>query len=187
MAKLLKYGIFLLMKPTVTSKEKPRTSAATQQPLPGFPNVTPYQPVIGRPCKLTPELTDELCRYLEQGNYLETAAELCGLNQDTVREWVKAGVREPEGPFGAFSVAVKGAMARAEMEGIQLLKKAAEGGAWQAAAWRLERTRPRKYALNVHQAVEAKLSEIFEALIARLPPALYQQVVEVLLEKSSPR
>ncbi|MBN6058319.1 hypothetical protein JYK22_40740, partial [Nonomuraea sp. RK-328] len=46
---------------------------------------------MGRPTKLTPELQDQLCRHLQAGHFLGTAAELCGVGRSTVHRWLAEG------------------------------------------------------------------------------------------------
>ncbi|MFF4195180.1 hypothetical protein [Nonomuraea sp. NPDC001831] len=49
---------------------------------------------MGRPTKLTPELQDQLCRHVEAGHFLSTAADLCGVGRSTVHRWLAQGEEE---------------------------------------------------------------------------------------------
>jgi transposase len=114
----------------------------------------------GRPTKLTPELTAEIVRLLRLGNYVETAAQACGVSKDTLYLWLRKGARANSGPHKDFSDAVKDAMFKAEITLTGLIARAAQGtkekpGAWQAAAWLLERTRPERYRLRAGADVES--------------------------------
>ncbi|NRQ30678.1 hypothetical protein HII36_02335 [Nonomuraea sp. NN258] len=49
---------------------------------------------MARPSKLTPELQDKICRHLEAGHFLSTAADLCGVGRSTVHRWLAQGEEE---------------------------------------------------------------------------------------------
>jgi len=66
---------------------------------------------MARPTLLTPELSDQLCELLEAGNYLETAAEACGISVKTVYQWLRKGAEGVE-PYAAFVDAVTRARAK---------------------------------------------------------------------------
>jgi transposase len=93
----------------------------------------------GRPTKLTPDLQRQVCDALRRGAYVETAAAMAGVSKVTLYGWLKLGAREEEGPHVEFLNAVEKAQAEAEMRDLDRVDAAAEGGTWQAAAWRLER------------------------------------------------
>lgn len=97
----------------------------------------PKQPT-GRPCQLTPEMQDEICKYIRAGNYIETAAKLVGLSKVTIYDWLNRGNRTNEKKFVSFLNAVKKAEGEAEARDVALIGRAAMEQ-WQAAAWRLER------------------------------------------------
>lgn len=100
----------------------------------------------GRPTKLSPELGASIIAALRRGNFLETAAALAGVDAATVRRWLKRGVAEPESPFGTFATAARVALAEAEDHDLAAIGRAADTGAWQARAWRLERRFPDRWA-----------------------------------------
>lgn len=119
----------------------------------------------GRPSKLTPELTEAIVFLILEGNYLETAAQACGVDVATLYRWqrrageaiAKAEERVEDGekllgegiyehtdpadwPYLDFRHALKSAEAYAETE---LLRRAAAGGfGWQAPMTVLERRHP---------------------------------------------
>ncbi|RVX45765.1 hypothetical protein EDD27_8582 [Nonomuraea polychroma] len=69
---------------------------------------------MGRPSKLTPELRDQLCRHLEAGHFLGTAADLCGVGRSTVHRWMARGEEEDAPPeYREFCEALTRARARA--------------------------------------------------------------------------
>ncbi len=129
---------------------------------------------MARPSKLTPEVQENICNWLKLGYYQEDAAIMAGISPSTYYEWMKKGERErvalesgedmlalpdtslpaseddtPEVelafPFMEFSEAVKKARAEAEGAHIKNIRKAADNGVWQASAWFLERSHPKKW------------------------------------------
>lgn len=109
----------------------------------------------GRPTKLNAILQARIVKLLETGNYVETAAAACGVHKDTLYEWMKRGEEEASGPYREFSDAVLKAQGDAESSLLGTIHKSSKDGAWQAAAWLLERTRREKYALQTK--LEAKM------------------------------
>jgi len=129
---------------------------------------------MARPSKLTPEVQENICNWLKLGYYQEDAAIMAGISPSTYYEWMKKGESErvaleseedmlalptyplpdseddtPEVelvfPFMEFSEAVKKARAEAEGAHIKNIRKAADNGVWQASAWFLERSHPKKW------------------------------------------
>ena len=99
---------------------------------------------MGRPTILTKEMQDEIVKYVEMGNYLETACDMAGIDVHIVRRWIKAGTRKNPA-YEEFSTAIKKASAKAEIFLLSIIDNAAQSGIWQAAAWRLERKFPKKW------------------------------------------
>jgi hypothetical protein len=129
---------------------------------------------MARPSKLTDEVQENICNWLKLGYYQEDAAIMAGISPSTYYEWMKKGESErvalesgedplalPEHPLPApeeeasdievvyrfmeFSEAVKKARAEAEGAHIRNIRKAADNGVWQASAWFLERSHPKKW------------------------------------------
>ena len=129
---------------------------------------------MARPSKLTPEVQENICNWLKLGYYQEDAAIMAGISPSTYYEWMKKGESQrvalesgedmlslpdtslpaPEDgtpevelvfPFMEFSEAVKKARAEAEGAHIRNIRKAADNGVWQASAWFLERSHPKKW------------------------------------------
>jgi acyl-homoserine lactone acylase PvdQ len=97
------------------------------------------------------------------------------------RDWVRRGIKEyqegVDNRFSRFAVAVKRAMARAEAEDVENIKRHA-AREWTASAWRLERKFPDRWGkrdqlsvktdLTVHIQVRSALpSAVFGALAGR--------------------
>ena len=130
---------------------------------------------MARPTKLTPQLIEDISNWLKMGYYQEDAATMVGISPSTYYEWMKRGdkaiekadqkVLNPpkaeddvetlpaqvavEGEivnlYSEFSEAVKKARAEAEGAHIRNIRKAADNGTWQASAWFLERSFPKKW------------------------------------------
>ncbi len=103
----------------------------------------------GRPLKLNRELIRQLVEQLEKGNYASTACFAVGVHPTTFYEWLRCA-DEPGAAeiYVEFSYAVRGAMAQAEARDVAVIDAAAQAGDWRAAAWRLERRAPRRWAVE---------------------------------------
>lgn len=95
----------------------------------------------GRPTKLDKKLANEIVRWVQSGNYIETAAAACGVHPSTVRNWMRAGARSKQGCYTEFLAAIKKAEGLAHAQGLARLRSHG-GKSWQADAWFLERRWP---------------------------------------------
>jgi transposase len=133
----------------------------------GFKQLTPAvneiepQETRGRPRKLRmqPELTEELCGYLEKGLFLREACALAGVHNESVYSWMRKGVndqnKELNTPEADFAGAVKRAMAKAEENALEGIRTAGQYPQfWAANAWYLERKFPEKYGKRDRVALE---------------------------------
>ena len=93
----------------------------------------------GRPCKLTPEIQEKIITAIRAGNYMETAASYAGISKVTLYDWLKKGAIAKSGKYKGFSNSVAEALAQSEVMDNNVISRAAQGGDWKAAAWRLER------------------------------------------------
>lgn len=100
----------------------------------------------GRPSKLTPEVTDKLLTALRAGNYRGPAAFYAGIGIRTFKQWMAAGKKTPEGPYGKLRTAVLEAEKGAEIFCVGVIQRSARDGDWKAAAWWLERKAPEHWA-----------------------------------------
>lgn len=110
----------------------------------------------GRPPILSPQLIEDIALPVRAGNPIVTAAAFAGVDKDTLYDWLKKAGRlrrkiladpdvelsDDEVLLCDFSDALRKAMAEASIRDIARIDKAAENGAWQAAAWRRERREP---------------------------------------------
>lgn len=89
--------------------------------------------------KYGPEITKEICGYLETGSNRTDSCILAGINFDTFRDWFKK--------FPEFSEAIKKAEVKFKQFNVMMVLKASEKS-WQAAAWMLERKFHEEFALK---------------------------------------
>ena len=122
---------------------------------------------MARPTKLTPDVIEDICNWLKLGYYQEDAATMAGISASTFYDWMKKGdegqkalesgtssslpATQEDGEvevvdmFQEFSEAVKKARAEAEGAHLRNIRRAADNGTWQASAWWLERSFPKKW------------------------------------------
>jgi hypothetical protein len=118
----------------------------------------------GRPTLLTPQVQETIVNAVRIGSYLDDAASLAGINRATLFRWIAWGkdandkaeegleLDERDETYRDFCDAVEKARADATLRNIGVIQTAAQDGSWQAAAWYLERTNPRKWGR--HDTVE---------------------------------
>lgn len=97
-----------------------------------------------RPTKLTSDTQQKITQAIQMGATYEHAAQYAGITYETFNEWMKKGQSGKKG-FSEFSEAVKIAEGRAVIGWLAKIEAAANGGNWQAAAWKLERRYPEIY------------------------------------------
>lgn len=121
----------------------------------------------GRKSLLTPELQERILDALKTGCYLEDAAAYVGIGYSTIFSWLDRGTKERnrlhafpdsepdtnETPYLEFLEAVETARAAAHLRAVAQIQKAAADGTWQAAAWYLERSAPKKWGRKDHTEI----------------------------------
>ncbi len=122
---------------------------------------------MARPTKLTHDVIEDICNWLKLGYYQEDAATMAGISASTFYDWMKKGdegqkalesgtssslpaIQEDSeieivNMYSEFSEAVKKARAEAEGAHLRNIRRAADNGTWQASAWWLERSFPKKW------------------------------------------
>lgn len=107
---------------------------------------------------MTPEQLDALKQAIRAGNDVDTAAHFAGVSVANVYRWLEAGKLEAEriaygeapnpdlADYLTFWEELRKSRAEAIVRNVAHIQKAAQNGAWQAAAWWLERTVPETYA-----------------------------------------
>lgn len=122
----------------------------------------------GRPSKLTDELHADLVKWIQAGNYIETAAILCGINKASVYNWLKRGRTARSGKYKLFFDAVRQAQAKSEARLVNIVEMAAKRD-WKAAAWRLERKFPNRYGRQTKHEVSGKGGAPVQSAVIYLP------------------
>lgn len=143
---------------------------------------------IGRPTKLTSDLTEQVVSAIEEGNYVETAAQAVGIHPATYYNWMTWGAQGKE-PYAAFFEAVTCARARAEMQLVREVRtgddKGVSFGPARAAAFMLERTRPDKFAQRVNLKVKDAVEEVLECVRRVCSEEDFARVLEELSRRDS--
>jgi hypothetical protein len=118
----------------------------------------------GRQTLLTPQVHETIVNAVRIGAYLDDAASLAGISRGTLFRWLAEGrdandksdageeITDRETLCRDFCDAVEKARADAMLRNIGVIQTAAQNGTWQAAAWYLERTNPKKWGR--HDTVE---------------------------------
>jgi len=111
------------------------------------------------PYKLDAHREALICKALDLGSSLRGAAAHAGISPGTITDWLSRG-RTGEEPYASFAARCDLARAAWEVRSLEQIEAAAAGGAWQAAAWRLERRIDRLYARKAPD-----LSQLIEKLV----------------------
>ncbi len=118
---------------------------------------------MGRPTKHSPELQSRLVEVFRLGQTsIEDACAYVGIARSTYHRWMQDNQD--------FSDAIQKARAEAVVGYLAVIRKAANSGQWQAAAWWLERVLPEQYGRKVTTEVitRDKFMETVAALEAEL-------------------
>ena len=110
---------------------------------------------MGRHSKLTPEVEERIVSSIKSGNFRNTAAKWAGIDERTLRRWMRAGSKSRKGPFKDFVRRVLEAEKAAEMRCVALVMKAASGDA-KHAEWWLERKYPQRWGRKERHEVTGK-------------------------------
>lgn len=106
--------------------------------------------------KLTDELIDEFCTYIENGMSNHDAIDLCDITDTTFYRWLReADERGPKGEKPQkykmqrkLKAAIPKAAAAFKAYHVQVITRASKKN-WQASAWMLERKFPDEYGRGV--------------------------------------
>ena len=103
----------------------------------------------GRPTKLTPELQKKIIATLSAGNHVSVTCDFVGITEHTFYGWLHRGERNAPSDQAAgypeFYQEVKRARASAEVQSVARIRQAGGDGQWQADAWFLERSIPKRW------------------------------------------
>ena len=111
---------------------------------------------MARPTKLTPELQKDICDIISRGNYAKTACEYVDITEATYYDWKNKGEKAKSGKFFEFLKSIKKAEATARVLYLEVIRKAANDGTWQAAGWFLERKYPDEWGRKERTEITGK-------------------------------
>lgn len=139
---------------------------------------------VGRPNKLTPEISNKICDVLRNTSATyEEACRFVGLGVSTLMLWKQKGEQARQagrrGKFRDFLEAVEAAQANRCAAGELIIASAAKKD-WKAKAWQLSIWNPKKYAPKVRVHVEEELTDALARIEKRLPPHVFEQVLEAI-------
>jgi hypothetical protein len=107
-----------------------------------------------------------ITKVLSMGAYKREAARHAGISVSTLEMWIGKGAderrhiargskpRRRASAYLEFLLLIEKAMADAQLADLALITLAAQKGAWQAAAWKLERRNPSKWG---RQRIDAEI------------------------------
>jgi hypothetical protein len=101
----------------------------------------------GRPTKLDDITAKRIIDAIAAGATRAAAAGAAGVHRATLQTWLAKG-RDGDEEYRDFHDRTERAEAEAEVAMVGVVRAAALSGTWQAAAWWLERRRPKLYALR---------------------------------------
>lgn len=119
---------------------------------------------MGRHSLLTDETEERIVSAVRGGAYLDDASAYAGISRHTLFSWLRQGraaaerldegetLSDREERLLNFLNAVEKARADASIRNLMVIQQAAQEGNWQASAWYLERTNPKKWGR--HETVE---------------------------------
>lgn len=144
---------------------------------------------VGRPSKFTPEVRNRILSAIRNGNTYEASAQYGGISYSLLREWIVQGEQDQAGEFLEFVEALKKAEAEAEVESVALIRRSAQEGQWQAAAWFLERRKPSEWGRkDRHEVAQTNLNinwdDLTENELERI--AAGEDAATVLASRSQP-
>lgn len=105
----------------------------------------------------TQERVRAICKHLRIGAYRKDAVKAAGVSLSTFYNWIERGGKERrhidsggkprkrESAYLAAVEAIEKAEAESSLGDLALITRAAQDGAWQAAAWKLERRNPEQW------------------------------------------
>lgn len=143
----------------------------------------------GRPPLLNAETQEKIVSAVRAGSYLDDAAILAGISRDTLFLWLRHGrdaqtrrdtaekLTDRETLYLNFFHAVESARAEAQLRNVAIIQRAANEGTWQAAAWFLERTNPRKWGR--HETVEIGVADDRPTEVSEIASLLDQRIARM--------
>jgi len=78
----------------------------------------------GRPTKLTPELSEQVCKSLRAGNTVKDSIIAVGVDESTFYRWIQNGYERPNSRYGRFCQSVERATAEAIVVDMRTINRA---------------------------------------------------------------
>lgn len=158
--------------------------------------------MAGRTSRLNGAIAEVICNAVRSGVWMDTAARIAGINPRTLYKWlekgnayllaqsrgenlVKGGLVKKYSLYGKFVKKVQKAMAEGEMKDLLKIDIASEK-IWQAAAWKLERRWPQRWALLKRQETRTEIHKTETNITIEsldLPLEVKRQVLEAMLRQ----
>ena len=139
---------------------------------------------MGRPAKLTDELTSEITNYIQEGKSPGASATLSAISRSTYFYWMSKSFYKEQG-FLEFSESIERAMAQSVTLRIKEITTASKRGSWRASAWMLERLAPESFGKNRmtspevggqrYESPQVVILESFEQAVAKIHDIRSQQ------------
>lgn len=107
--------------------------------------------IMGRTCKLTPELTEKICKIIKDGNYSKVAAAACGICEKTFYNWLKKGGEAKSGKYFQFLQSITHARAEFETTAVKEI-------GFKNKEWLLERRHPKRWGRKDHITQDIKVT-----------------------------
>ena len=101
--------------------------------------------------KLTQTTIDRFCQAIQLGSTITMACQYAGFSTGSYYKWMKLADSEPGSIFEDFRSQVERAKGKAAIGWLAKIESAANDGAWQAAAWKLERRYPNDFGRRVQE------------------------------------
>lgn len=115
----------------------------------------------GQPTKFTPETKDKILVAIRKGAPYEIAANYAGISYTTFRKWILLAENEQIPEYVQFLRDLKEAEGHTALIWMDKIDKAMNDGAWQAAAWKLERRHYKHFSTNAQNIEhEERLAKI---------------------------
>ena len=143
----------------------------------------------GRTPLLNAETHERIVSAVRAGSYLDDAASLAGIGRSTLYLWLAEGKKaeqkhdngqklsDRDTTYLEFMDAVESARAEAQLRNVAIIQRAANEGTWQAAAWFLERTNPRKWGR--HETVEIGVADDRPTEVSEIASLLDQRIARM--------
>jgi len=102
-------------------------------------------------------VTKQLVEALELGASVDTAAAYAGIKPTEFREWLSLGHTRPRSIYAAFLGIIQAAIAKCDIQDLQVISKAASAGEWKASIERLKLRGFGNQALTEKKPVQVKI------------------------------